>query len=143
MGMLTDFFIASDRDARRYEKNLMNESVELDTVYPRASHKGLTGVELSALWATLQQEPLEFPKHMLKVVSSAKDDGLTEAFPSEFVSHLGQMPDQDFGTIAAHWAELAEIRRPVEELVLVLADLKALAAEATQRSKGLFIWYSV
>jgi hypothetical protein len=143
MGMLTDFFIATDRDARRYEKNLTNERVELDTICPRASHKGLTGVELSALWATLQQEPLAFPKYMLKVVSSAKDDGLTEAFPSQFVSRLGQMHEQEFSAIAARWAELAEIRRPSEELVLVLADLKALAAEATQQSKGLFIWYSV
>ncbi|SEU14257.1 hypothetical protein SAMN05443580_1181, partial [Variovorax sp. OV084] len=51
MGMLTDFFVASDEDAGAYENRLLadDESSEDDLrSLERVEHKGLTGIELGA-----------------------------------------------------------------------------------------------
>jgi hypothetical protein len=140
MGMLTDLFVATKADARKYEERLVKDEIDIDAIYPRASHKGITGIELSILWASLLREQVS-AKHLFKPVSSATDDGLTEALPQQFVKMLAELPESKTGEAAEVWSEHPEISLNPTDLTPVLLDLTSLARKAIEVKKDLFIWY--
>jgi hypothetical protein len=140
MGMLTDLFTATKADARKYEERLVSEKVDLDSIYPRASHKGITGIDLSILFASLLQEPLA-GKHLFKVVSSATDDGITEALPQQLVKLLGGLPDSEVDKVSFAWSGHPEVKLSPAELAPLLLDLRSLAGRALSGKKDLFVWY--
>ena len=140
MGMLTDIFVATKADARKYEERLVSEKIDIDAIYPRASHKGITGIDLSILFASLLQEPLS-GKHLFKVVSSSTDDGITEALPQQLVSILGDLPEGKVAEVSTSWSEHPEVRLASTELASLLLDLRSLASKAISAKKQLFVWY--
>ena len=140
MGMLTDIFVATKVDARKYEQRLAKDEIDMDSIYKRVSHKGITGIELSILWASLLQEDLS-AKHFFKPVSSATDDGITETLPQQFAKLLAEMPESTAREIAVLWSEHPEINLTPTELTPILLDLTSLAVKAVGAKKDLFVWY--
>lgn len=140
MGMLTELFVATKADARKYEQRLVQDEIDMDAAYPRASHKAITGIELSLLWAGMLKEPLS-GKHFFKAVSSASDDGITEALPPQFVKMIAALPESDIEGVAAAWSGQPDIAISAAELAPIIRDLKVLAEKATSLKKDVYVWY--
>lgn len=158
MGLLTDFFVADHADGPTYERRMRQEdeldanwdgvedpSVEYDdpmAIFTVASHKGLTGLELSQLHALLAAETFSVHTHSFPVVSTEEDEGLIEMFPQSFVSRLAHLPEQELDALAGHWAAEIESGMPwrATDLLPILRDLKALSSQSLSSGKGLFIW---
>jgi hypothetical protein len=147
MGMLTDFFVASDEDAGAYESRLLadDESSEDDLrSLERVEHKGLTGIELGALWALLADKKFSYPEFGLQVGPMTEEsEGILEAFPSDFTRRLAQLPQGSIPGLSTGWADVDGVPHEADELVPILQDLKRLAQAAQSTGRSLYMWYSI
>ena len=151
MGLLTDFFVATLEEAARYDEILNREDleegeegeeVEDAPALLRVEHKGLTGIELSGLWALLTDEELSMDRHALIIGPMTEEsEAILEQFPPPFVTKIVAMQEDDLPSIARLWARTEGIRHSVEELVPILVDLQTLATSAVRSNKNLYVWY--
>ena len=141
MGLLADFFIATEEDAGRYDG---------EASFPeshRAQYKGITEIELSTLFTIAQGKPVDDndpTTHECRMVS-VLDGGervTVEVIP-ELVTRLARASDQEVKTWAALWGATAELDCDGDELMPLLLDLRRLAGLAATESRAMYLWNCV
>jgi hypothetical protein len=139
MGVLADFFVATEPEAEHYD----NSSVFPDS--HRAQYKGFTEIELSTLYMIAQGLVVDDETvYEFRTITDI-DDGervTTEVLP-DLVARLAVASDDALGSWAALWSETAELQCGPGELLPVLEDLRRLSRTAASESKGLYLWNCV
>lgn len=135
MGLMTELFVAEDRDAKGYDP----ESAE---GFERAELGGLTNLEFETLWSILEGEDWDPKKHGLKEVA-ARPESWIFRFPPSYVDRLQQLRDSDLAVAAAAWAATEEISTTPAEVAPIIGQLVALARSAAKKRQGLYVWTSL
>jgi hypothetical protein len=139
MGILSDFFVATADEARRYDdgKGFPGDA--------RIQSGGLTVLELSTLWAALEGRSWDVGT-LDDFELIREDDGgerLVHRLPDAFVGKLLASSDSDLQVAAARWAQTDEMGCSPADARPVIDHLVRLAGRATAEKKGLFLWMSV
>jgi len=144
MGILTDLFVATTEDARAYDPARSNRT-ELLAKYQPAEYKHLTYLEFSTLWAILAEEPWDFDKHHHECLHlPAEGETWLFRFPEAFVLLLAGLTDSKLEAVVTAWAQTEELASwSTTDLKPMVVDLRRLAQQASQTSKGLFLWGSL
>ena len=169
MGILCEIFVSSRRDALKFEKLLSEAS---PPAYLRGEAKGLMPVDFEVLWSVLLNEPFDPTRHQLEdvyfgshyrtplgrirqrlliwkamakeLLGSGVGDSWLHRFPFGLVGLLASLDDSSLRRAAPAWLSKAEIaHRSAEDVELILADLRRLAAQAQQSRRHMFVWGSV
>lgn len=146
MGILSDFLVAGDEDARRYARRYdagvaPETRKALAARLPLAEYKGLTDIELGALWSALEGVPWDADRHAFEQVetSDSTEDWLLR-FPGVLVDLLVALSPEAEAPVLAEWAANEELDCDPAALKPVLDDLRRLAGLA--KSRGQSLWLS-
>ena len=141
MGQLADVFIAEPEDALAYE-DLQNKGELPADRFERAEFKGLSDLELTTLWALMQNEEWDLDQHNLEVIGEPGETWLFR-FPSTFIEALASLNQADISRVAPLWADTEELQWEPSEAQEVIEELVRLARLARDTSKPLFLWGSL
>ncbi len=140
MGLLSDFYIATEADALSYDTK--------PTAIPdsdKASHKGITTLELSTLWAIVQKR--EWNVDMLDAFKLIldKDNGERSIYhiPVAFISLLMSLDTDTLLRSIVEWAQTEEIECDPSEMYPVVEDIIRLGRKAQDTGKNLYLWLCV
>jgi hypothetical protein len=137
MGVLADFFVATDAVARDYD----GSHPEADVV----ESKGLTSVHLSTLWAILEER--EWTAESMDAFEAMNDGGeegpWIERLPSAFVGRLASLTPGETERAAAEWATTEEMECDPEDVIPLLTELQELAGKASAPGKSMFLYVSL
>lgn len=133
MPEFSDIFIAKNPEEAIYY-NVLEQN------YPHITVNGFTDFEISALWASLTNSHVK-EMHELEFIE-IDSDALLYKLPDDFFKVLVDLDDNELKSAAAIWAEYEEIhwRRPQAEEKL--QEIKALAMQAMQENKQLYLMLS-
>ena len=141
MALLADFYVSRESRADGYDSNP-------DAYSYRASHKNLTPLEVSTLWAIVsgREWTLELMDEFQNVLM--KDDGerLIHRFPPTLVTELAGLQKGSIGAFAESWAktdELTMLRSSSADLEPIIEDLARLARHGVEFDSGLYLWNCV
>jgi hypothetical protein len=139
MGLLADFYVSTDDDAVSYDDSPSLPDSD------RAQHTGITHLELSTLWAILQEREWDVTTMDEFRCLLERDGGerLIHRFPAALVA---QLATSDAGTLrlaAAAWAQTEELSCDPSDIQPVVDDLMRLARRAQETGKSLFVWNCV
>jgi hypothetical protein len=133
VSILAAVFIATKKEALIYNAQSPN--------YERLELPGLTDIELSTLWALIQEKEFDFDKHELGELDT--DAGaLMFSFPKRFIADLAGLGEARISSVTTQWAESEEMQWPTVQAQEVLIALISLAKTALAQSKGMFLWIS-
>ena len=139
MGLLADFFVATEQDALRYDgERSLPES-------HRAHYTGFTEIELSTLYMIAQGLPVDAETVYDFQSVSSQDDGeeVTMVVLPELCSRLAAASDDKLKSWAALWGDTEELKGARAELLPVLVDLRRLSVLAASEGKSVFLWNCV
>ncbi len=135
MGVLADFFAATDSTAPRYTEHA-NEFAD------RVEAKGLTPLEVSMLWALLAGRvwSVELIEEFDAVVM--RDDGelMIHRFPAALLELLAEANEEAIAKVGAAWAETEELAWPPAEGRQLVEGLAALCKAARARALSVYLW---
>jgi len=135
MGLLSDFFISTETDASLYDGGPF---VEED----RAQYKQITSLELSMLYAILQD--CEWNVDMMDEFECIRqrEDGEEGIWhiPSTMIEKLVSCSDEHLWKVAQVWANTEELQWDASDAKMVLDDLIKLAQKVKQVKKNLYLW---
>lgn len=139
MGLLADFIVATETEARSYEG---------DATFPeryRAQLRGFTEIELGTLYHIAQGKPVaEDTLYDFYVIRSV-DGGermTTEVIP-DLVNHLAAASDADLAAWAKEWCQTEELLCDAGDVLPVLEDLRRLSKLAVSERKSVYLWNCV
>jgi hypothetical protein len=135
MGLMTEIFIADEKQARTYD-SLSPGAVE------RVQLGGLTNLEFETLWAILEGVEWDPETHALAEIVGGEEAWIHE-FPAGYVEKLCKLGAQESASAAVTWAATEEISAMPEEVLPIIGQLVALARAAAARNLRLFLWTSL
>lgn len=143
MGLLADVFVAESKDALAYEDLHSQGSLPAGR-FERAELKGLTDLELTTLWALVQDEEWDLDQHALEAIGEPGETWLFR-FPDTFTEALASLDRSHISRVAPLWADTEEMQEEWEPSVAqaVIEELVRLARRARATSKPLFLWGSL
>jgi hypothetical protein len=143
MGILSDFFVANPEEAMRYANRLdePDEGDEIEELLDPAQHKHFTDLEITTLWAILEDKEWDAATHTLEHVEIGEDsEAWLNRFPEELTMLLTRVADGSLGPVLAKWADTEELACDAAELHPVMEDLRRLANDAVARKKSVYLW---
>jgi hypothetical protein len=145
MGLLTDFVVASSKDALQYESHVLEGTPIPPDRFQHACYKNFTPLAVEMLWASLRGEPWDVERHSLEHVYHTGDgETWLERFPDELVHRLSALNEADQDQVADAWARAEEeVPGNSEELRPVLRDLHQLAIHAQKTGRSMYLWGSL
>ena len=132
MGLLTELFIAPEKDAPSFDHRS-------GARFERERLGGLTNLEFETLWAILEDVEWDAKKHALAQVAST-DASWTFRFPQGYVDRLLKLAAPERARAAAAWAATEEISASPSDVEPVITKLVSLARRASSEGQGLFLW---
>jgi len=147
MGLLSDFFVASEEEATRYADRMNEDDQGKATashVRP-AQYKGLTDLEVGTLWAILEGKEWDADLHELENDEGGDDEGdaWLFRFPDRLVQLLAHAEHSALESALHQWAETEELQVDADELRPVVLDLQRLAKQAIAEQKSVYLWGSL
>ncbi|QOF80066.1 hypothetical protein [Variovorax sp. 38R] len=147
MGLLSDFFVASEEEATRYADRMSEDDQGKATashVRP-AAYKGLTDLEVGTLWAILEGKEWDADLHELESDEGGDDEGDSWLFrfPDRLVQLLAHAEHSALEAALHQWAETEELQVDADELRPVVLDLQRLAKQAIAEQKSVYLWGSL
>lgn len=146
MGLLSDFFVASKEEAKRYADRMSEKDQSKTTASQLrpAEHTGLTDLEVGTLWAILEGKEWDADLHELESDESGDDEGdfWLFRFPDRLVQLLAHAEHSALEAALHQWAETEELQVDAEELRPVVMDLQRLAKQAIGDQKSVYLWGS-
>ena len=133
MGLLTDLFVATESDARRYDSNAA-------AVTDRVQLGDLTNLPFERLWAILERTPWDVRTHALREIVGGPESFVYE-FPDRYVGLLRGLTESDVAPVSAAWARTEELSATPEEVAPVIRHLTKLAGTAEGSGRKLFVWF--
>lgn len=142
MGVLTDFVVASPKDAKRVGKSSCPSKD-----FKGLDAKGIDTVKLGTLYAILigeQFDPSFMTDDALRFAASEEGPWVFEV-PSHFVELLAELKDKELKAAATKWAKTEEFSPkydnwPAAEVKQMLAKLVALCKQAVSEDKAVLMW---
>lgn len=119
MSQLNRIFIATFDDV------LDNQTQNFQQVF---DFSGITDLDISNLWAMVNDESFDFDKHEILPLDDIDDDE-QEIFelPKAFLTRLAQYSTDDLATIAEQWANTEELQTEGNTLLPIVEHLYQLA----------------
>jgi hypothetical protein len=140
MGLLSDVFVGD-----RVEASSVVEHGPLG-ILPTFQAYSLDPVLLGKLEVEVTGTPYERLRHDLApdhIESEGGDSGVV-AVRASLVTALGRIRDEQIPALAEAWSKAEEwFHMSGTDLQPVVAGLRAIAVEAVQKGKGLWVWWSV
>jgi len=138
MGVLADFFAATDATAPRYTEHP-------DEFPDRVEAKRLTSLEVSTLLALLTgREWTEALMDELETIVFENDgELLIHRFPPAMVERLAGASAETIATVGAAWAETEELRWPPSDGRDFVQALASLCQAAQKASRSVYLWNCV
>ncbi|MGJ7502094.1 hypothetical protein ACSFBF_17185 [Variovorax sp. ZT5P49] len=143
MGILSDFFVASPEEALRYANRIEepDEGDEIEELLEPVQYKRFTDIEITTLWAIMEDKEWDVDRHMLEYVELGEDnDAWLNRFPDELTTLLTQVDSASLVPVLERWANTEELACEPTELHPVMEDLRRLAAEAVGKKKSVYLW---
>lgn len=140
MGVLSDFFIASDSDALDYDGGQSIADAD------RRQFKQITPLEAASILAVLRDEndPLMLIDEF-ELLTPEDAEHWTMSVPIDMVEKLARLPTSDVPQLAAklsHFTE-EELAWSQEEFEFVVTELADLARKSVATGKRMFLWNSM
>lgn len=146
MGLLSDFFVASEEEAVGYADRMSDGDQGKATashLHP-AEYKGFTDLEVGTLWAILEGKEWDADLHELENEEGGdEDDSWLFRFPDRLVQLLAHVEHSALEAALHRWAETEELQVDAEELRPVILDLQRLAKQAIAEQKSVYLWGSL
>lgn len=137
MGLIADFFVATEARARSYARR--GTAVDDGAPPDLCEYENFTGTDLGLLWAILAGERFDADRHELGETWVSDDgDRWLIRFPDALTALLADAPAKKLASTAAAWAKSDELHPDVGELGPVLESLQRLARQAGE--KGWAVW---
>ena len=139
MGILTDVYIATSKDAANYDADPQSfRDVTL-------SAKGITDLELSTLWALFRGEAwnVESLKQFEHVLVRDGGERMVIGLPDALVTYLAESNEQNLSTVGTQWAATEEMVRYSQYVQDYLRRLAVLSKRARSENKSLYLWVCV
>jgi len=146
MGLVSDFFVASEEEAMRYAERMSEDDQgKATTSHVRpAEHNGLTDLEVGTLWAILEGKEWDADLHELENDESGEEgDSWLFRFPDRLVQLLANVEHSALEAALRQWADTEELQVDAEELRPVVMDLQRLAKQAIGDQKSVYLWGSL
>ena len=139
MGVLADFYLSTDDAASAYDHGSFEPEED------RAQFKGITTLELTTLWAFLDDTEwnVDMLDHFHCLLERDGGEVLVHRIPTPLVKRLKDLDERKVRDLASRWAATEELACAPEDVLPVLAELVRLSASAEKRSKGLYLWNCV
>ena len=140
MGLLSDFYIATEADALLYDTKptALSDS-------DKVSHKGITTLELSTLWAIVQKQ--EWDVAMLDefrlILDMDNGERSIYHIPAAFISSLTNLDADTLRRFIVEWAQTEEIECDPSEMYPIVEDIIRLGRRAQDTDKNLYLWNCV
>ncbi|WP_295479490.1 hypothetical protein [uncultured Pseudomonas sp.] len=143
MGVLADFFVASEADALRYAARIekLDGGEEIEALLKPVQYKSFTDLEISTLWAILEEQEWDDERHMPEDIFLGDDgESWLYRFPNELTEVLAHANEVAVSKASVLWSATEELSCEPEDLVPVLNDLQSLAKQAMESGKSLYLW---
>jgi hypothetical protein len=137
MGVLCDFFISENGQAASYDGS---KGWPADD---RAEWKGMTTLELTTLWAIVEDRNWEVERldAFENILTANGGHQLTERIPDDLVHALSSLQPSALDSIAERWVETEELSDwSSSEGREVLDSLVRLSRRAVETQRNLYIW---
>lgn len=141
--MQADFLVADLEAAMAYNAFRRGEGSRpiLADVFETGN---LTGVEITTLWAILEQIEWNADRHFVpELLSDGEGDSWLHELPPDLVRLLNGLDQTAVQDTARNWAATEELMCSPSDLLPGLNELSRLARKATEVKKGLFLWGAV
>jgi hypothetical protein len=142
MGVLTDFVVASPKDAKRVGKSSCPSKD-----FKGLDAKGIDTVKLGTLYAILtgaEFDPSFMSEDALRFAASEEGPWVFEV-PSDLVKLLAELNDKELKSVAAKWAKTEEFSPkhdnwPAAAVKQMLTDFVALSKQAVAERRAVLMW---
>jgi hypothetical protein len=139
MGILSDIYVASPDEAKLYDTDQKRFAAVA------AQSKGFTELELSTLWAILDN--CEWDENLLdefhNILTIADGERLITRLPDALLDRLTAANDQQLTAAAEQWAATDELQCDPADARQFMNDMIRLWRLARSINKSLHLWNSV
>lgn len=138
--MRADFFVAEREDAFAYDAFACGDGLKLNVV-GLFETGNLTSIEISTLWAILENTSWDSERHLLpELLSDGEGESWMHEFPLDLVLSLASLNDSSLQMVAVKWSETEELHCSPTDLVPGLKELRRLAQLAEREGESVFLW---
>ncbi len=140
MGVLTDFFIATESQLSSFDPQQL-PSASFDTFQA----KGVDSVKVDLLYATLTERPFSEVANAGELVGEPEEEGpWTFQLPSLLLRKLASLEPSGVAQVAARRSSSEDFEGwEASDVEFVLENLAALARRATAPGTNLYHWISL
>jgi hypothetical protein len=137
MGLLSDFFIADGASVPNYDGGDTFEAAD------KCQYRRLSTLQAAQFLAVFRGQEFEI-EMMDEFELLTPEDAVewTHSVPQDMVTTLANLEERDFAAIAAKFVDATreELAYSLEDFVLLLRDLSALARRAIANHKRMYLW---
>jgi len=146
MGIISDFFVADETDAFKYEDLATSgDTLKLHEQFNPVQYNGYTDLELSTLWAILENQEWDLETHSLKKYSFGEDgETWLMSFPNSFRNMLCDLNEEKFELVTSEWVSTEELNYHENDVsIRLVRDLIYLSKLSKKTNNPLFLWGSL